>query len=92
MGLLFGQFVGFRFILPRGIEEKCNEYFATEFERQHGISILDQFALPGMELPAFFADLSEREVEALGSVAAGSLAGYITSRMKGNQQQPVNIT
>lgn len=70
LGLFAGQFVGYRYLVPQFISRSVSEQ-----------SLMELLTLPGLELPDFVRDLSEREVSLLGTFASAGAAGFTLGKL-----------
>jgi hypothetical protein len=70
-------------MLPIGLERFYWRYIASEDEKELEIPISATWSLPGLDLPSFFQDMTERDTEIAKSMAAGAASGYLMARLRG---------
>lgn len=72
------MYIGFRELLPIGMERMYWRFFCSDHERRAGVPLWETFDLPGIDLPAFTQDLTERDRSILWTMVSGAAAGYFS--------------
>ncbi len=88
MGILGGQFIGIRDLLPLGMERMYWRFFSSDQERRARIPLSELWDLPGIDLnlPDFMDDLTERDYAIGRSALAGGAAGFLSVYLQSNSK------
>ncbi|KAI3654351.1 hypothetical protein MP228_001070 [Amoeboaphelidium protococcarum] len=101
IGLISGQFMGFKYLLPSGIQRVVtrldnlsrsnagpvdeNGNTIPRSSMLQWSSIFVEGGGPGLDMPEFLSDMTQRDWDICGSFLAGGVSGYLTNLVQGRQ-------